>query len=352
MENRQRIGWLDAVRAFAILCVVLCHAAEGVYPLKPEGVAGMALHSKMFAFGAFTVGRLGVPLFLMITGYLLLDRPYDRERTRRFLLDKALGLAAVIAFWIVVYNAYLIGIGRQGFSAVQLLQEILLVRHTNMSHIWYLPMILSMYLCIPAAANMLRSTPLCGIVLPTAILGAYAFGVPTVNVLLQAAGREALKAQVEPAFTGGVYGIYLLLGWLCKKGMLKGIKGRALVLTAAASLCAMASLQIWAYGRGHAYNLRYDNLLLPVCALGVFGLAPRVERLGRSRFCAGLAKYSFGIYLIHNPIRLSLIRRLRWIEIFPVRMAVVLAVSLLGSWLLAYLIARIPRVGKRILFMK
>ena len=70
----QRIQWLDAMRAFAALTVILCHCVENIYRLTPEVMVHFSLRSVVFAFASFTLGRIGVPLFLFITGYLLLDR--------------------------------------------------------------------------------------------------------------------------------------------------------------------------------------------------------------------------------------------------------------------------------------
>ena len=38
----------------------------------PEQMALLSTRSKIFAFACFTAGRLGVPFFLLISGYLLL----------------------------------------------------------------------------------------------------------------------------------------------------------------------------------------------------------------------------------------------------------------------------------------
>ena len=79
MNNESHIKWIDLARAIAILGIVLCHATEGIYSLNLDYMFGISTRSAAFAFSSFTVGRLGVLQFLMITGYLLLDREYDTE---------------------------------------------------------------------------------------------------------------------------------------------------------------------------------------------------------------------------------------------------------------------------------
>ena len=74
-RENNRIAGIDTLRAIGILCVVMCHSVEGdIYTLNLEGMNGLSLVSKIFAFTMFSIGRLGVPLFLLISGYLLLDK--------------------------------------------------------------------------------------------------------------------------------------------------------------------------------------------------------------------------------------------------------------------------------------
>ena len=83
-RKKTRIRWIDLARAVAILLVVLCHATESVYQLNLENMTSLSFQSRVFGFACFTAGRLGVPLFLMITGSLLLSRDYDNDRIKSF----------------------------------------------------------------------------------------------------------------------------------------------------------------------------------------------------------------------------------------------------------------------------
>lgn len=80
----KRVDWIDLARALAILFVVLCHSSEAIYSFDMKYVASLSLQSRIFEFTSFTIGRLGVPLFLMISGYLLLDRDYTDQKCKGF----------------------------------------------------------------------------------------------------------------------------------------------------------------------------------------------------------------------------------------------------------------------------
>lgn len=86
-EPRARIQWIDLLRCIAICCVLLTHATERVYTFNIESMTPISA-SVVFAFTLFSIGRLGVPIFFMITGYLLLDRSYTEGGGGAFLEEK------------------------------------------------------------------------------------------------------------------------------------------------------------------------------------------------------------------------------------------------------------------------
>ena len=61
-----RITWIDYVRCIAILLVILMHASE------QAGVSDLFSRSLLSS-----IGRLGVPLFLMISGALMLPKVFQ-----------------------------------------------------------------------------------------------------------------------------------------------------------------------------------------------------------------------------------------------------------------------------------
>lgn len=70
------ILWINVARSVAILLVVLCHATENSYGLNLDFMSQINTTSKILSLSLFTLGRLGVPIFLFISGYLLLNRRY------------------------------------------------------------------------------------------------------------------------------------------------------------------------------------------------------------------------------------------------------------------------------------
>lgn len=59
-----------------------------------------------------------------------------------------------------------------------MLRDMLLTNQVHMAHMWYMPMIIGVYVCIPFAARALQGIPLRVVFFPLALFSAYAFGVP------------------------------------------------------------------------------------------------------------------------------------------------------------------------------
>lgn len=100
--SSKRIAKFDLIRMVAILSVVACHAVEKVYPFHEEVFHNYGKSSQLFALIVFSLGRVGVPLFFMLTGYFLLPRNYSDERaTFSFYKTKVLQLYISIVIGIV-----------------------------------------------------------------------------------------------------------------------------------------------------------------------------------------------------------------------------------------------------------
>ena len=69
MKSKNRIFYFDVLRAFAIIVVIICHVEHFFGPLT---TAAQIIAEITFK----DIGMVGVPIFLIISGALLLNREY------------------------------------------------------------------------------------------------------------------------------------------------------------------------------------------------------------------------------------------------------------------------------------
>lgn len=328
-EGRARLPWADLVRAAAIVCVVLCHAAEATFQfIYPDIMVQCSALTQLLAYAAMAAGRMGVPLFLFLSGWFLLARQYDTPGALLFWKRHLPGLVLTTEIWLVLYAAFdAVRPGGIAFSTVRLVRNMTFQEYTQ-GHMWYMPMILGLYLFVPFVACAVQR------------LG------------LRALGREPLGGVLSLDFGGGVYGLLLVGGYLARRGCLRRVRAVWLALAGTACFAGLVWLEFFAYAHGVAYNVRYNCFLLAGQALCLFELLSRVRRVPAGRLAASLARCSFGIYLVHVPVQTLLKPVADGIAVMPLRIVVYFALPLAASWALVHFLGKIPALGRVLFYMR
>ncbi|QTE67051.1 acyltransferase [Clostridiales bacterium] len=357
LNRKERIIWIDYLRVIAIILVVLCHSTEeGVYDLTLNSVMEMSYARRIFPFTCFTVGRLGVPIFLLISGYLLLDREYDTEAMKRFLKNKWLHLILCTIIWFLIYDLFLVFIQGEKLSVNDIIQDLLFLNKVQMSHVWYMPMIIGLYALIPFAANCLRKVDHEKIIwIPLGFFLISIFLYPTISALFRVINPalRSMSNQINAGFSGGTYGIYLVFGWLLKKETFKKVKKIWIVLLVMLSIGTVLWLQLWSYENNVRYSLWYDSPFLLVAAVCFFELFSRCKFHKGYRFLHWLSSYAFAVYLIHFPFKLLLLDFVMNMS-YPktIKVLIMWGLLLIISLPIAFIISLIPKCGNYLLYRK
>ena len=349
----ERYIFIDYIRFIAILCVVLCHSVEAVYSFSTDYLSTISDVSNLFRLLAFTIGRtFGVPMFLMISGYLLLDRDYDTERVKKFYLNNWLHLVICTMFWFLIYDIFLKYYMRNDLSISVIVKDAFLLHKVGMGHQWYMPVIIGFYAMIPFISIMVKKEDLLKyLIIPYAIVFLYMSVFPSMNHLLQLHELESLDPRINRGFTGGIYGLFIVMGYIIKKGYLRRIKRWILVLLTVFSVVFLVFFYYKNYR--NTYVLWYDSPFLIIASISFFEMASRVRKPKSNKLVFFLAEYSFAIYLIHY-----IIQYIKPVKIFmgafikPIQVIFFEIIMVLVSCLLAWLISRIPVAGKYLLYVK
>jgi surface polysaccharide O-acyltransferase-like enzyme len=139
--------WVDLTRAAAMVLVVVIHVsgqltnAWGQIPNTQWIIADV--------YGG--IARISVPLFFMISGFLLLPRP---ESLRAFYTRRMPKVVIPFVAWSLIYLAWFCG-GHPNTCTPGLVQQLLFVQGTYY-HLWFLYVLISVYLILPVLRLMIR----------------------------------------------------------------------------------------------------------------------------------------------------------------------------------------------------
>ena len=287
-----RIDWLDWLRVFALLAVVVQHtASQHWYDTDVNGAAWRC-------FNVFcSVTQWDVPVFVMISGALFLGREIP---VRRICSKYVLRMAAAFCFWSAVYAA----VGALGSGTSGLLTSLILGPY----HLWFLFTITGLYLCLPFFRPVAADDGRTRYFLLLALV--FAFVLPTLEILVRDFGSEALIGRFGAAmmnvgqmrmYTVLGYGGYFVLGYWLSRTELS--RRQRIAIYALGVLGALAT--IWldltvALRTQQPCDNYYGRFTLGVLleAIAVFTLF-RYAHLRPSAAVRRLSEWTFGAYLVH-----------------------------------------------------
>ena len=259
---KERDIYPDIIRIFAYCCVVLLHSLTPV--ITDAGLYGS--FSWYFTIAANAVARAGVPLFLMLSGHLLLGR---EERPLAFYRRRFPRILVPLLAWNVVY--FLSSVGRGEASPTVDAFLAVLLDNGSAYHLWYLYTLAGLYLLLPFFSVICRNCTrgeLFALLLVTLFPGTIR---PFLNTHLP------VYLYLFGVLVEGYLG-YVLLGYLLGR--------MELTRTAVLAACACVALGIWMSVTGNAAASSAEGIALPanggymlhhyLCAGGMFVLLRRI----------------------------------------------------------------------------
>ncbi len=363
LKAKNRLLSYDVIRIVAIFLVLLVHVSAYIVLYNSEPT------TQEFIFGNIVNGisRAGVPLFLMLTGALLLneDRKFD---AKTFYKKSFTWMALLMVGWTVAYGAfYAIAFPMLHHNPVdwatvgQSMWNYALKLPTMYPHLWYMFMVVGLYLMIPVLRLFVKrenKSYILGIIIAFVVAQ---LAVNTFNIRMTGWTFNLTtivnKFHVEPA-TGFVG--YVLTGWYVTNFKIVKRKRLALYgLSLAAVVFATSMVQMQIKTTPGVRGNFYEPLTLTafLYGLGLFLLLYTLcgEKQTKNRLTVLLSQDAFGVYIIH-AVWLELLTM--WFPYweFPVKNAVLymlllfLAVTVV-SYLTVWLVSLIPGV-KKIFYIK
>ena len=192
INGKIRIFYLDFIRALAITFVLLAHITRAFFQNASN------LKYKFLCAPFIDFGVLGVPLFLMISGALLLNKEY---RLGNFIKRRYIRVIIPFLFW----NIILI-FSKIKFAGKKITLSIII--HYHFYNLWFVWMILGVYLFIPIINSFIKEYKIKG--------AEYFILIWLVVMLLNTLGKYPLF-RIELSYFAGYIGYFVLGYYLSNK---------------------------------------------------------------------------------------------------------------------------------------
>lgn len=134
---------LDIARIVAVLAIVMIHCSASFVIYYKKGTSE-------FIFGNLfdSIARMGVPLFLMISGSLFLDE--NKEITLKSIIAKNVkSLVIITIVWAIIYSGVYNIIFPLILGGTVSIKNIIVGIVNGHYHMWYLYMIIGLYVITP-----------------------------------------------------------------------------------------------------------------------------------------------------------------------------------------------------------
>jgi len=270
------LRWVDLVRVVGAFLVVVAH-------LSYRGGGSVLISSFYFA-----VSRIAVPLFFMVSGYLLLRK---EESYGDFFRKRALKVLIPFFVWSVIYMLW----KREGFDlpfSMKLVASYLLkiVRGPRENHLWFFYALIGLYLFTPILRVFVARASLQDLVY---FCGLWFMVVPVFSFLQE---FTPIKIGFELYFIAGYSG-YFMLGYLLGKFQYTRFQLYGLALLFLIFSIVTTALS---YLVKSEYFVGYLSVNIVLMTAFAFILLREVQISDSlNTFLVPLSRASFGVYLVH-----------------------------------------------------
>lgn len=305
--KKERLVLLDFARTLAIILVVLTHAIECIY-IEPHN--SLPIGSAIFESCLFFITRLGVPLFLFLTGVLVLKKEFKNEDDiKKFYKKNLLPIVISTEVFNIVYYLFLCFVNNISFDLVECIKYLLFIKQVNMPHMWYMPMIIGVYISLPFLSILIEKLDLCKFKFIILLFIVLRFLFPTITPFLNLCGKNGVGNIIDTNLLGSCYVLYIILGYyIYHKKILRNFSLKKLIIIFLISCFTGVFSQLlfskYLYNDIGYYRVWYDSLFILICSTMLFEIILRMKKdFKKTGFILNLiSRYAFSIFLLHEFI--------------------------------------------------
>lgn len=343
-----RLFYFDFLRTVACLCVVMIHVSAE-YTIKEAG-------SLDFWIGNLfdSISRAAVPLFVMISGALMLDEKYLFTREKWF--KHIIKMLSFFLFWSTAYTlVFTVGDSLIKHEEISVTGAFLSILRGHY-HLWFIPMIIGIYLIVPLLRLWVKQQNKQYVEYFLILSLVFSFIIPQGIQLLVCINSKfkllyGLIDNMYIKYPIG-YSSYFILGWYLHNYELPYKKLFYILGIAGICVTFLGPYGMYAYTRSDGFFFYSDfsvNVLL--YAVAVFVLAKSI--FGSTQWSSSyfhkaislISKCSLGVYAVHAAVLTATFCLLPQMHVL-IAIPITFIVSAASSVIVSLVISKIPFVRK------
>lgn len=324
--KKERIFYYDLLRTFAIIAVIICHVDFLFGPLNTpfEIIGQMTFHD---------IGRIGVPIFLMISGALLLNREYD---IKGFLKRRFARIVYPFIFWIILIMAQLFYIhtSYEGMWNT-------FIGHPSIT--WYFWTLIGIYLFIPVINTFIEKYGEKGC--------EYFLAIWFFTIILKTFNSYPLFPDFNLDYFAGYIG-YPVLGYYLNTKEFRLSNKKMCIIGLVMLIISLAVFVYLDYRKMNYISFIYQNIPMVFMGSGMYIFIRYLDKITSfkhikdnfiGKMIVSISICSYGMYFSHAII-------IRILESFEIKsnllFPVMFVLTIFLSWLLPYVFSKIPYIKK------
>ena len=348
-NKNNRIYYLDILRVMACLAVIMIHTSM-TYVIKDIGSVNFWL-GNIFD----SLARIGVPLFVMISGTLMLNEKYECKKTK--LIGHIKKMIVFFIFWSAIYCIVFNIIG-QIISKNEKIQvfNVIISFVQGYYHLWFIYLIIGLYLIVPLLRLWVKEKNKKYVEYFITLSIIFTYIIPQIinigsnynNVFEQL--NDIIERKLCLRYVGR-FTTYFILGWYINNYDIKKQKS-VYALGILGLIISIVGTYILSTTTGRTIQM-YENLSLNVLlqSVAVFLFVKtkwKNIQYKDNKFIKLVSKNSLGIYAIHVLV-INIMYRILYrigLDIAIINIPIVFIVSFIISFIISFIFSKIPILKK------
>lgn len=305
--NKKHYVFIDQLRTIAILCVLLTHSMNYASKQLLTGRGGnYSIVLRLFGSVIECFTQMGVPLFLMISGYLMLGRNYDKKYLSKFIKRNLIPLIISFELW----NFFSFFFSKKTDSPYSFKQwfNSALFLDKGLDYLWFMGMIIGLYLALPLLSLLVKSVETSEIKKYLLLLLCIGFLIISVipailrlDFFLSGSINTVNISLDYSAFGPSIFAFYLLFGYIVKFIFYKIKLWYCVLLFTVSQSCEILICYycISKNMRWHGYTSSPFIYISTIFLFIIFCKTNKTLPAQLNKIIAAISSCSFGIYVFH-----------------------------------------------------